>query len=355
MRATRLSTGWLSTGRLSMGRWRWLAGAAAAGLLLGTVAGAVADKPPSFTARFYAPEAEALGLQEWLDAVGSARPDVIYLGERHDSEAHHALQSAVVAGLEARFEAEGGVAGLVFEMIAEAKEPAALRARGWPGRAGPGASDAVAEAAEWDKSGWPDFALYAPILEAAPGAYVAGGGYPRQAVMRAATDADWLRREPGAARFGLDQPLPTAQQAAREAAQIASHCNAIPPEVAPMMVDAQRARDARLAAAILRAREAAAAEGRTGPVVVITGALHARLDYGAPALLTRAAPNLSQLSVAMVEREEPLSGFEIEPARAALFDVWAPTPPPAVERPDPCLAFKANRTAKTSAEETAPD
>ena len=276
----------------------------------------------------------------YLDAIAADRVDVVFLGERHDNEHHHRLQSKATAGLGRRFAAQKGVAALVFEMIPFAKEPAANKARGWPAAADAAQSRAVAEAVDWARLGWPDFALYAPILEAAPAAYIGGGGYPRGALMRSASSPDWLSKEPNAARFGLDQPLPKAQQAGREQAQIVSHCNAIPASVAPMMVDAQRARDARLAEAILRARAAARGEGRMGPVVVITGSGHARRDFGAPALLARAAPELKIVSLAFVEPGEGDAA-----TLAAKFDAWARTPPPIEPRGDPCEAFK-NRKKK---------
>ena len=290
-------------------------------------------------------EAEGRAPQAWRDFLDQLRAEVVFLGERHDNEHHHRLQAEAVAALDRRFADQGGVSALVFEMIPEAKEKAANAARGWPEAATAAQSDALGEAVGWAQSGWPDFALYAPILRAAPRAYIAAAGYPRRALMRAATTRDWLSNEPMAARLGLTLPLPPDQQMAREQAQIASHCNAIPASAAPMMVAAQRARDASLARAVLRAREAAARKGLSGPVAVITGGGHARRDFGAPALLRRAEPSLRVVSLGLIEPD----GAEAREL-ATRFDVWARTPGPKSPRGDPCEAFRKRAEKKSGAE-----
>jgi hypothetical protein len=83
-----------------------------------------------------------------------------------------------------------------------------------------------------------------------------------------------------AARFGLTEALDPDEQAAREAEQQEAHCNALPEEILPGFVEAQRLRDAALAEAAL-----AALADTGGPVVVVTGNGHARADWGVPALL----------------------------------------------------------------------
>mgnify|MGYP006311152977 CR=1 FL=1 len=128
----------------------------------------------------------------------------------------------------------------------------------------------------------------------------------------------------GAARFGLDQPLPEARQTRRERLQMEAHCGALPPDLLPGMVAAQRLRDAQLARVTLQAR------GDTGgPVVVITGNGHARTDWGVPAMLAKAAPGLSVAALGQIEA----GGTPSE----APFDIVETTP--AIDRPDPCAAF----------------
>lgn len=238
-----------------------------------------------------------------------ASAQVVILGEVHDNPAHHAAQADIVARL--------APAALVFEMIGPDQA-----ARVSPELRGDAA--ALGAALDWEASGWPDFAMYHPIFTAAPGARVFGAGVTR-ATARAVMDrppAQAFGEE--AARFGLDRPLPEEMQAAREAMQMAAHCDALPAEMLPMMVDVQRLRDARLAQVAL---EALAATG--GPVAVITGNGHARADWGMPVYLGAAAPDVAVFTLGQSE-----DGVAPDGTFDAILDA------PAVDRPDPCLAFR---------------
>ena len=191
------------------------------------------------------------------------------LGEIHDNPEHHRNQAEIVAALQP--------AALVFEMIPQADEDAvnALRAEGaGRGRRSPRRSTGPT-------SGWPDFAIYAAILEAAPAARVFGAGQPAADVRRAAVEGAAGVFGPDAAAYGLDLPLDPAEQARREAEQAAAHCDALPAELLPGMVEAQRFRDAGLADAALWARTMTG----DGQVVVIAGSGHADKARGVPAAL----------------------------------------------------------------------
>jgi uncharacterized iron-regulated protein len=235
---------------------------------------------------------------------------VVFLGEQHDNPAHHEIQAAWVAALQP--------AALVFEMLTP--EQAARIMPGQPRDAG-----TLADLLEWEASGWPDFAMYHPIFVAAPDARIRGAGVPRD-TLRALMQGDGgdaavsaLRR-----RFALDQPLPTDQQERREILQAEAHCDALPTELLPAMVEAQRLRDAALADAAL-----AALEETGGPVVVITGNGHAREDWGAPFLLRRVSPETAVFSLGQGEAGAvPEGGF------GTVLDG------PTVDRGDPCAAFR---------------
>jgi uncharacterized iron-regulated protein len=237
--------------------------------------------------------------------------DVVILGEVHGNPAHHAFQARAVAALRP--------AALVFEMLLPEQA-----ARADPALVGDPA--ALAAALGWDGRGWPDFALYHPILAAAPGALVVGGDVPRAALRQAMAGGAAVAFGPDAARYGLTEPLAPEDAEARKAQMAASHCNALPEHMLAGMVEAQRLRDAALARAAV---EAHAATG--GPVAVITGTGHARRDWGIPAALAAAAPGLSVLAVAQVEGAA-------DPADAALFDRVVASAP--VARGDPCAAFR---------------
>ena len=234
--------------------------------------------------------------------------DVIFLGEVHDNPQHHIHQTLAVSAIVP--------SALVFEMLTA--EQAALVPKPLPDQGTLGAL------LEWDDSGWPDFAMYYPIFAAAPEATVFGAGLPRAAVRAALQDGPAAHFPGDPAQFGLDSALEADDQAAREAHQARAHCDMLPSDLLPGMVQIQRLRDALLAEAALRAH---AETG--GPVVVITGTEHARRDIGAPAKLARAAPDLASLAIGQFEHAQ-----ETPPPH----DLWLVTDPH--PRPDPCGAFR---------------
>ena len=147
----------------------------------------------------------------------------------------------------------------------------------------------------------------------------------RRSSVRAAFDAGIVESfGDDAAEYGLDRPLPEDQQQARIELQKAAHCDALPENLLPKMVELQRLRDAVLARTTLRAL---AETG--GPVVVITGNGHARTDWGVPHALKRRQPGLNLLSIGQSE-----DGMGPEGSFDTIVDA------PAVDRPDPCAAFR---------------
>ncbi len=238
--------------------------------------------------------------------------DIVILGEVHGNPDHHRWQAESVAALQP--------AAIVFEMLLPEQAAAVTPAvRDDP--------EALEAALGWEARGWPDFALYHPIFVAAPDALIVAGDVPRDRVRAAISDgaasvfAATFDADPAA--FALGTPLPTDEQAAREALQATAHCDALPEAMLPGMVEAQRLRDAALARAALQAHA-----DTGGPVAVITGTGHARTDWGVPALLAIAAPQLSVLAVGQVESD---------PGADAPFDLVRVTDP--VPRDDPCAAF----------------
>jgi uncharacterized iron-regulated protein len=235
--------------------------------------------------------------------------DVVILGEVHDNPAHHVFQTEVVEAIDP--------SAIVFEMVTG--EEASLVTPDLAADA-----DALAEALGWADSGWPDFSMYYPLFVQAARAAVYGAEVPRE-IARAAFAEGAASVFPGdAARFGLTDPLDPGEQATREAEQQEAHCNALPEDILPGFVEAQRLRDAALAEAALDALEAHGA-----PVVIVTGNGHARTDRGVPALLAQAAPEVTVFA---------LGQFESAPEASVPFDAWRVAEP--VDRPDPCAAFR---------------
>lgn len=241
-----------------------------------------------------------------LETLPPAR--ITVLGEVHDNPQHHLNQARAVAALQP--------AAVVWEMLTPEQA-----ARMPADRSDPVALDA---ALGWSGSGWPDFALYFPIVTAAGEARHVGAAVPRPEAQRAFAEGAATVFGEGAALFGLDQPLPAEEQALREADQFTAHCEAMPREMMAGLVEAQRLRDAALARAALDALEATG-----GPVAVIAGSGHARSDWGIPAALALAAPEVSVLALGQVEAD---------PGPDAPWDLWLITEP--VDRPDPCEAFR---------------
>lgn len=232
----------------------------------------------------------------------------------HDNPVHHAVQARLVDALEPR--------AIVFEMVEQAD---ALKITTQHREN----SVALETLLRWDDLGWPDFAMYFPIFQAAGDAPVYGAALPRAKVREAVSIGAASVFGDGAALFGLTDTLPASEQAAREALQQAAHCNAMPTELLPGMVEAQRLRDAALARAVVTAR----AEPGRGPVVVIAGNGHARHDWGVP----------QALSAYMHASDD-----QFEVVSLAQYEESAPDQPPvthwivtaSVAREDPCAAFQ---------------
>jgi uncharacterized iron-regulated protein len=241
----------------------------------------------------------------------------VLLGETHDNADHHRLQARLLARL------AGGSRppAVAFEMLARGLQPGIDAFLAAPGRD----PDAFAERVGWETSGWPPFALYRPIFAVALDA-----GLPILAAGRARDEAD----DPGAperdARFGLGLPLPPEEQTARIEEMFESHCGLIPRERLGPMVEIQRARDARMASALLEAAEA------RGRAVLAAGAGHVERG-GVPALLERAGvPRDAIVSVAFLEVSPDAARVEETSAREFDFAVFTP----AAEREDPCEALR---------------
>ncbi|WP_298850505.1 ChaN family lipoprotein [uncultured Ruegeria sp.] len=233
--------------------------------------------------------------------------DVVILGEVHDNPRHHLVQAEALEAI--------SPSAVVWEMVTE---EGAQRL----------AQKAVADPEElnrilkWAESGWPPLSMYYPVFEASS-APVYGAMVPRSAARAAMERGAATALGADAARYGLTVPLTPEEQAAREADQLAAHCDALPTEMLPQMVAIQRLRDAVLARAVVRAMEETG-----GPVAVITGNGHARKDRGVPTYLARLQPGWKVVTVGQSEDGVIDGGFDV------VIDS------PTVEREDPCAAFQ---------------
>lgn len=244
-----------------------------------------------------------------LDArLAAAR--FVMLGEKHDNPDHHALQGHFVR----RLTRAGRRPVLVFEMIADDMQTALRAASAAPGWS----PEAVAEVVKWKGSGWPPFSEYRPIFEAASeaGLPLAAAGIPRATGMALARGTRTLPPE-FRARHGLDSPLepPLAQSLNEDL--IRAHCGYMTEEMLPTMARVQRARDARMADAMLAAG---------GPAVLIAGGEHARPDRGVPWYLRRQSSD-PLLAVRFVEvRAEDTDPAAYAKRHDGGFDLFVFTP-----------------------------
>ncbi len=246
----------------------------------------------------------ALALMLWIAAPAVAQ-DIHVLGEVHDNPLHHIEQANQIAAI--------APSAIVFEMLTP-DQAALVNAND---RNDPNLGTIIG----WEEAGWPDFAIYAPIF-ASSDAPVYGAALPRDTVIAAITSSAAEVFGEGADRYGLTT-MSDDLRTAMEAEQAEAHCDALPVEMLPGMVEAQRLRDAHFARATL-----AAYDETGGPVVLITGNGHARIDRAVPAYITRVRPDLTVHALGILETPED----------DAPFDTVIVTAP--AERDDPCAAFR---------------
>jgi uncharacterized iron-regulated protein len=234
---------------------------------------------------------------------------IVIVGEVHDNPQHHETQAQIVDRLQPE--------SVVFEMLSPQQvvriTPESRRDE-----------QALREALDWENSGWPDFAMYYPIFAAAPEAAIHPALLSRDAARAVMQDGTETVFGGEAGLYGLTEPLDADQQTAREAMQMSAHCDALPAEMLPAMVQIQRLRDAVLARAALTALDET-----DGTVVVITGNGHARADWGVPVYLEAARPGLPIVTIGQGEDGRAPDGR---------YDIVLTAPAPT--RGDPCDAFQ---------------
>jgi uncharacterized iron-regulated protein len=242
----------------------------------------------------------------------------VLLGEVHDNPAHHQARAELLQGLLT----QEPHTVVVVEQISRDHDAAMAKAR----EQGVDALDAVLAAGQFDRKGW-RWPLHQPIFEVVvhSPAELRGGNLERDQVRRIVREGD--------AAWPQDLLALRARTAWSEAQQQTlaqdiqeGHCGAMPPSMLPGMVNAQRARDAAMAQAMLNARAQGAKR-----VVLIAGNGHVRRDVAVPVYLQAAGVAPSEMAV--------VAYLETDSATpAALYDQIerAPAPP----REDPCAAFK---------------
>ncbi|WP_088347570.1 MULTISPECIES: ChaN family lipoprotein [Rhodomicrobium] len=232
--------------------------------------------------------------------TAAAQANFVLLGEIHNNADHHRLQAQMIEALVRA----GRRPAVVFEMI-----PASLQA-GLDRHLQSSPADAagLGKFLNWEERGWPDWAIYQPVAEAALAAKLPlrGGALDRD------TSRAIGKSDPSQAKLildlGLDQPVRPEAVAglAREIED--GHCNMLPKSAVKPMIMVQRAVDAQLAKILLGATPKDGA-------VLIAGSGHARKDWAVPTFIKQKLPDASVISIAF---------FEVDPERPAAADYVDP-------------------------------
>ena len=236
---------------------------------------------------------DAVTIADLEKALANAR--FVLLGEIHDNPDHHRLQSRLIEALVKR----GRRPAIVFEMI-----PPNLQAE-LDRHVHGGVSDAdrLGKALRWEERGWPDWAIYRPVAEAAlsAGLPLVAGGLDPDVQKAVAKGTPSPLNEQTVQVLDLLQPLrpEIAEAEGREIKE--GHCNLLPDTALAPMLRAQRAVDASLAKAMISAK------GGDG-AVLIAGAGHVRNDWAVPNIIREKAPGATVVSVAFIE---------VDPARTS--------------------------------------
>lgn len=266
------------------------------------------------------------------------------IGEKHDNPEHHRIQARLVA----QIVAAGRRPSLVFEMLTASQQPAIDTYLAQHPQDASGLGPAV----DWDSSGWPDWALYQPIVEAGLPAEtpVLAGGLDRDTIRGVARNgAEDIGRD-RMHRLRLDEPIAGAMRAEMRDEIYVSHCEQLPKSMLDPMVTVTLAKDAVMAERLI---EGAALPDRDS-AVLIAGDGHVRADRGVPWHLRRLAPRAAIVTVGILEviagEKEPTDYAEADGGAALPYDfVWFT---PRVDDKDPCEVFAESlRKARERREE----
>lgn len=257
-----------------------------------------------------------------VESLNDAR--FVLIGETHDNPAHHRLQAFLTSAV-----APDRPATVVMEMLTEDQAPALKAFMASPDRS----AETFGKAVSWEKSGWPDYAIYRPIIAAAlkRGADIRAG-LPGKSETRAIGKEGLSALTEGQRtdlRLAADLPKDLAKDLNKEI--IASHCDLLPAGMVPNMMAVQRYRDAYLAEALRKTPA-------DGPAILIAGDGHVRKDRAVPFYLKPS--DGAAVTVSLVEIDPERSEAEVlADARENITAdyIWFT---PKIDREDPCEALR---------------
>jgi len=302
------------------------------------------DREHPLTGKIYAPTQKTfVTAQDMGRALALAR--FVLLGEVHDNPDHHLWQAwaiRTISKLRGARIVEGApqIDIVAMEMIRADQLPALDKFYGRDVEVPrPRPPAALGRLLDWEKSGWPDFKTYEPIIkQAMHERLVIVPASPSKELGRSVSkDWDNALSKDEIARLGLDSEFAPVLQDALTTEIRDSHCGLIPETAFPAMSRVQRFRDATMADAMLSA-------GTYKGAILIAGNGHVRRDRGVPHFLAaRNIPPDSIVSVAHVElrsgETDPTTYVPAAPDGSPAVDFVVFTP--RADRPDPCEEMRA--------------
>lgn len=257
-----------------------------------------------------------------VESLNDAR--FVLIGETHDNPAHHQLQAFLTGAV-----APDRPATVVMEMLTEDQASAVAKFMASPDRS----AETFGKAVSWEKSGWPDYAIYRPIIAAAlkRGADIRAGLPGRSETRAIGKDGLSALTEDQRTNLRLSVGLPDGLTADLKDEIIASHCDLLPVAMVPNMMAVQRYRDAYLADAL---RETPA----DGPAILIAGGGHVRKDRAVPFYLEPSDGIAVTVNLVEIDPERSVADVLSEAREDKTADyIWFT---PKIDRDDPCEALR---------------
>lgn len=260
-------------------------------------------------------------------------PRFVLLGEVHDNPDHHVLQGLAVRSL------GGGQPTVIFEHFQTNQQSlidvfqAGLEIKS--------TDDPIARlflVTGWQASGWPDQKTFRPLVRAVfdRRARIVAGNPPRGRAREVARGGLAALSEDAQRSLLLNTPLGAELQDDLLGVLEASHCGLMPKSAFGNMAVAQRFRDGHMARAM-----ADAAVKREGPVVLVAGNGHARLDLGVAWYLRKMISDAKARPLISVGHIEVVEG-KTQPAdyADALSQYSIVVFTPRKIRKDPCVEMR---------------
>jgi uncharacterized iron-regulated protein len=286
--------------------------------------------------------------QQVIDDVKQAR--FVLLGEVHDNPDHHRLQGWAIRALDAVLKgqadtAKRAIGRVAMEMVSEDQSFGLLKFANL--NAAQRNPNNFGRLVSWDRSGWPDFGLYEPIVAAAldVGAPIVPATALSDTTRAVSRDGAKALSAARWAELRLDTAYSSEHAEGLRRELVEGHCGMLPETALPKMATVQQFRDAVMADALLKIEPGQVA-------VLIAGNSHVRRDRGVPrALGLRGVAASDVVTLSFVEVEpgalapEPYM-TQAGAGRLTTDFLWF-TPRP--DRGDPCDAMRGHMAKKKDA------